>query len=95
MQLFGLFHPVNAKRAEAKPLPVDRALRETLAKNLRTARINAGLSQEELADLADLSRKHVGRIERGVANVSIDVLAVLASHVGKTAVDLLTPDLTA
>ena len=67
-------------------------MRETLARNLRAARLEAGLSQEGLADLANLSRRHVGRIERGVTNVSIDVLAVLASHLGKTAIDLLTPE---
>lgn len=91
MDLSRLFFNVNARRADPTPLPVDQNLRETLAKNLRTARLNAGLSQEELADRANLSRKHVGRIERGIANVSIDVLAALAIQVGLTPIDLLRP----
>lgn len=96
MKLFdGILTAVNAKRSEPDKLPVDKALRARLAQNLRAARLATGLSQKELADLAGLSRKHLGGIERGVANVSIDVLAALAPHLGKTVIDLLTPAATA
>lgn len=33
-------------------------------------RVDRGLSQERLADLAEIERSHMGRIERGEANVS-------------------------
>lgn len=39
---------------------------------LRAGRVLVGLSQEELADLAGISRQIVARIERGEDNVLLD-----------------------
>lgn len=51
---------------------------------LRAARALLGLSQEELAELAGISRQIVVRIEKGEKNVLVDVIervrAVLESH---------------
>jgi DNA-binding XRE family transcriptional regulator len=88
--LSGLPDSVNAKRSEQPPPPIDPALRNTLAKNLRAARLDAGLSQLQLGELANLSRKYVSQIERGTANVSLDVVTVLAKHLGKPPITLLT-----
>jgi DNA-binding XRE family transcriptional regulator len=78
-----------AKRTGAPPPP--SPLRGALAQNLRAARLKAGLTQKQLSELASVSREYIGDIENGVANVSIDVLSVLAGHVGHSPIDLLNP----
>ncbi len=53
-------------------------LRETVAKNLRRIRQAKGLSQEELADRADVNRNYVGMLEREQHAATIDMLEKLA-----------------
>ena len=47
-------------------------------KRLRQIRVKRGLSQERLADLANLHRNTVGALERGENNISLLVIAELA-----------------
>jgi transcriptional regulator with XRE-family HTH domain len=54
------------------------AARLIFADNLRKARQAKGLSQEELAELANLHRTYVGSVERAERNVSIDNMERLA-----------------
>jgi transcriptional regulator with XRE-family HTH domain len=54
------------------------ALREIVAKNLRRLRQAKGLSQEELADRADINRNYVGMLEREQHAATIDMLEKLA-----------------
>ncbi len=63
--------------------------RRTFADNLRKARLAAKLSQEDLAELADLHRTYVGSVERGERNVSIDNMERLAAALGSTLPRLL------
>ncbi len=51
---------------------------QRLGKCVREFRLKAGLSQEELADLAGLHRTYVGGIERGERNVGVINLLQLA-----------------
>jgi transcriptional regulator with XRE-family HTH domain len=46
---------------------------------LRDLRIAAGLSQEQLANLADIPLSQVGRIERGETNPTLSTIHVLAT----------------
>ena len=50
-----------------------------VARNLRRLRVNRGLSQEVLAVDADIDRTYVSRLERGLENPTVAVLARLAT----------------
>lgn len=67
-----------------------RTARERFASNLRVARQACGISQEKLAELADIHRTYVGSVERGERNISIDNMERLANALGLDVVDLLT-----
>jgi transcriptional regulator with XRE-family HTH domain len=47
--------------------------------NVRRLRKERGLSQEELAGEAGIAMRHLGRIERGEGNPTVEVLGKLAS----------------
>lgn len=47
-------------------------------KNLRKHRADAGLSQEALADLCGLDRTYISGIERGLRNVSLINIHLIA-----------------
>ena len=56
---------------------------------MRTARRAKGLSQDVLADRSGLHRAHIGEIERGETNVTIQTLKILADALGVTLCDLV------
>jgi transcriptional regulator with XRE-family HTH domain len=55
---------------------------------LRRYRNIAGMSQEELADRAEVDRTHISRLERGVQQPTIATLIGLAIALGVPAADL-------
>lgn len=57
-------------------------VKRQFGERVRELRKSAGLSQEELADLADLDRSYVGCIERGERNLSIENVCRLAKAIG-------------
>jgi len=69
------------------------SLREIFARNVRLVRVNAGISQERMANDAGLDRTFVGTLERGVRNISIDNIELIARSIGEPAHELLDPDL--
>lgn len=63
--------------------------RHRFAENLRRIRTQKGLSQEDLADLADLHRTYVGSVERGERNISVDNMEALAEALGADLSEML------
>jgi transcriptional regulator with XRE-family HTH domain len=70
-------------------LPKRNSTRHILAENLRRLRLENGLSQEKLGELAGLHRTYVGSIERAERNVSIDNIEALARALDVSVVALL------
>lgn len=64
---------------------------DVLARNMRVLRNRAKLSQEALADAAEIDRTYVSGLERGVRNPTIVVLAKLATALGVKPHELLIP----
>lgn len=64
-------------------------IRGILALNLRRLRQEQGLSQEELADRAEIDRTYISALEREVYAASIDVLDRLAKALRADPADLL------
>jgi len=52
--------------------------RRIVGQNIRACRKQAHLSQEKLAEKADLSYKYLGEVERGVVNISLGSLVRIA-----------------
>lgn len=67
-------------------------LREVVAKNLRRLRHAKGLSQEELADRADINRNYVGMLEREEHAATVDMLEKLAGVLEVEPVEFFTQE---
>ncbi|MFT3673546.1 helix-turn-helix domain-containing protein [Aestuariivirga sp.] len=61
--------------------------RKMIAWNLRRIRVGKNISQEQLALEAMIDRAYVGRIERGMENVTVNTLDALAKALSVTAVE--------
>lgn len=73
----------------AKSARPSHSARQRISRNIRALRGERGLSQEQLAELADFHRTYVSQLERCVTNISIDGLDRLAIALGVDIVDLL------
>ena len=62
--------------------------RHSCGQRVRSLRKDRSWSQEELGERAELHRNHVGAIERGELNVTLDNLFRLAKALGVTPKDL-------
>lgn len=56
---------------------------------IKFERIKRNLSQEQLAELAELNRNTIGNIERGMASPTVDTLEKLAKAFGMNILDLM------
>ncbi|MGV9676442.1 helix-turn-helix domain-containing protein [Nocardia sp. NPDC003482] len=68
---------------------VDTKLRVKFGKRLRAIRHDRELSQEDLAERANLHRTYISAIERGGQSVSLDNMAKLARALNVTLSELL------
>ena len=62
--------------------------RIALGKRIRWLRTKVGLTQEQLAERAELSMKHLGEIERGKGNPTLSSLENIADAFGVSLPDL-------
>jgi transcriptional regulator with XRE-family HTH domain len=67
-------------------------LRGVVAKNLRRLRHERGVSQEDLADRADINRNYVGMLEREEHAATIDILEKLADVLAVDPIELFRRD---
>jgi len=61
------------------------------ARNLRSARIKADYTQEEIARRSNLTQSFISDVENGKSPISLDNAVVLASAVGSSICTLLCP----
>ncbi len=60
-----------------------------LGERVRTVRIAKALSQEDLADLAEMHVTNIGKIERGQANLSLTTIVRIAGVLDRDPGELL------
>jgi len=63
--------------------------RKTLGATIRIFRLRAGLTQEKLAEKADLHLNFIGEVERGKMECSVSSLAKIAKALGVRVRDLV------
>lgn len=63
---------------------------ENYGKRLHDIRVKIGLSQEQVAFLADITTSYYGQIERGTANPSIALLDKICNAMNITLADIFT-----
>lgn len=56
---------------------------------IKFERIKRNLSQEQLAEMADLNRNTIGNIERGIASPTVDTLEKLSKAFKISVIDLM------
>lgn len=64
------------------PRPRAQTYFDYIAANVTRARMRAGLTQEKLAEAADIDLRFLQRIERGRTNLSVAILVALADALG-------------
>ncbi len=64
-------------------------IRKKFGKNVKTKRLELGLSQEALAFDANSNRTYISDVERGTRNPSIEVVERIAKALGVTMGELL------
>jgi XRE family transcriptional regulator, regulator of sulfur utilization len=64
-------------------------IQKQLGENIRALRLKRHLSQDVFAERSGLHRAHVGEIERGESNVTIQTLKIIADTLKVRIVDLI------
>ena len=81
------FAPLKCAVASVK-LTKNRVLKN-VGESVRYRRTSAGLSQEKLAEKADVHRNYIGKIERGEQNLTVHSLIHIAKALRCKASDIL------
>ena len=63
--------------------------KKLLGKRIKELRKNAGFTQEKLAEMVDLSREYITRVERGQKNISLKKLFVIVDALNVKCSDLI------
>lgn len=70
-----------------------KAKLQLVGENIRRLRVGKRLSQQRLAELAGISYKYLGEVERNQSSLSVEVLFQIASGLGIEAYTLLQTDI--
>ena len=73
-------------------MSIKRNLRDILKTNIKYYRIKAYLTQEDLAEKANVTSKYISDLERGIFNVSLEKLEQIANALNIEAYLLLKDD---
>ena len=65
-------------------------LRKIFGKNVKYYRFQRCMTQENLAELTDLSPRYISNIENGTGNVSLDTIEIIIEALGVGYQDLFT-----
>ena len=60
----------------------EKRLQQLFGRNLREARLRAGLTQTDVANITDTAQSYIGYVERGEINVQLSTILRLAYAVG-------------
>ena len=66
----------------------DKQKMKAFGKKVRELRLHKGISQEKLANIAQLHRNYIGAVERGEQNVSLININKIAKALNIESVDL-------
>ena len=69
---------------------VGARLRAQFAQNLRTIRQSKGITQSSLARMADVSRVHLNKLERGKFSITLETLASIAGALNVNPAELVS-----
>jgi len=61
----------------------DKSLATEFGSRIKAERLDQGMSQEQLAELAGVHRTYVGQVERGEVSLTLDSIVKLARGLGK------------
>jgi transcriptional regulator with XRE-family HTH domain len=64
-------------------------IRVAFGKRVRAKREGLGLTQEKLAEKADLHHTYIGSVERGERNIALENIVVLAKALGCSPKELM------
>lgn len=67
-----------------------RNAQKSLAVNVKRLRLAKGITQEELAFLAEIDRTYASQIERAIANPSLGIICAVADALGTSYENLTT-----
>ena len=85
------------RKARKRSLPIARQSRvpdsqperEIFARNLKTARVKANLSQRELATRTGIAQAHISEMENAMQNVCLDTMVKLSRELRMPLYELL------
>ena len=61
----------------------NKSLATEFGRRIKAQRLDLGMSQERLAELAGVHRTYVGQVERGEVSLTLDSIVKLARGLGK------------
>jgi len=65
----------------------NKNLKDLFSNNVRKFRHELKISQEELAEIAEVHRTYIGSVERGERNITINVMEKISNALNKPIVD--------